>query len=531
MEETILIRGSANLPVLHQSEQNGSPADQIKNLFSWPTIIVDVINHSSTNFQSRAYPACGNFSLGQHKKNSISLSAVNGEIKYHTVTRSDTDDGAQIVWELWQRNMFYFSAERFAIGESAHSHADRLTPDAQNLPAVLHTLIGSRGTMFQKLVSHLRDIFPTVGNLSVRPNPNNNQLEIRVWPTEEMNAVELSFPLNASGTGVAQAIAILTAIMTINDSVIIIDEINSFLHPSAVKSLIRVIKTHYGSHQYIISTHAPEVISFCDPDTIHIVKRTGYESSIEPLKLDDVDAFRNVAEHLGVSMADVFAAERIIWVEGPTEELCFPLIYQHSGSSELRGIIFTAVSATGDFMTGRRSRALVYDVYKRLSSATTPLRVSVVFSFDTEKLSPEQCAEMRRESGGLVHFLPRRHLECYLVDPEAIAAFIAEKDVDGSTSVSGEIIRKKILELGPQKEFNNRKWRGDIADPNWLGALDAARFINRVCSETSECKVTFSKKADSLFLLKYIFLKKPDQLSPLVKYVKELVDQVRKNDV
>ncbi len=44
----------------------------------------------------------------------------------------------------------------------------------------------------------------------------------------------------------AQVTAILTAIMTVDDAIIVIDEINSFLHPSAVKALLRIIQTYNG---------------------------------------------------------------------------------------------------------------------------------------------------------------------------------------------------------------------------------------------------------------------------------------------
>ena len=137
-------------------------------------------------------------------------------------------------------DMFYFMAERLTIGEAGTGHAVRLAPNAANLPNVLHTLSNERGDVFKKLLAHMREIFPTVGSLSVRSRPDNNNFEIRVWPTEAMERVELSFPLNSSGTGVAQTIAILTAIMTIENAVIIIDEINSFLHPAAVKALLRI---------------------------------------------------------------------------------------------------------------------------------------------------------------------------------------------------------------------------------------------------------------------------------------------------
>src|SRR6059058_1643718 len=74
--------------------------------------------------------------------------------------------------------------------------------------------------------------------------------------------------LSDSGTGVAQVIAILAAVLTRTYAVIVIDEINSFLHPAAAKALIRILKTEHGDHQYIISTHSAEVISASQPNSL-----------------------------------------------------------------------------------------------------------------------------------------------------------------------------------------------------------------------------------------------------------------------
>jgi hypothetical protein len=375
-------------------------------------------------------------------------------------------------------------------------------------------------------MGHLREIFPTVGNLSVRTRPENGSFEIRIWPTEAMERVELSFPLNSSGTGVAQVIAILTAIMTVENAVIIIDEINSFLHPAAVKTLLRILQTEYTQHQYIISTHAPEVIGFSNPSTIHLVKRDGYSSSIKRLKLDDVNDLREIADQLGVSMADVFAADRVIWVEGPTEEICFPYLYQAYGGQPLpRGTLITSVAATGDF-NRKRDRKIVYEIYRQLSSATSALLVETVFSFDTEELSNPEKSLMKNEAKGQLLFLPRRHLECYLVDPEAIANLIVAKDPVSIDIVTPETVAEKLTELASEDSFQIPEWKGDLSDDNWLAKVDAAKLIARVTAEISEQRATFNKNKDSLALLKDMLTCRRDSLEPLYDYVTSLVTAV-----
>lgn len=470
------------------------------------------------------YPSHRLFEANVNMSNRCALCEVrNSRMTVHLQHRGE--DSLPILAEnVWGRDMFYFAAERMMVGQSGQGYANRLDPNARNLPNVLHTLSSERGDTFQKLVRHLREIFPTVGNLSVRTSPTG-MLEIRVWPTESMQRVELSFPLDNGGTGVAQIISILTAIMTVENAVIIIDEINSFIHPSAMKSLLRIIQTLYSQHQYIISTHSPDVISFSNPSTVHLVKRAGYTSTIEALDLDDINDFRDVAEHLGVSMTDVFAAENVIWVEGPTEELCFPFIYHHLVCPLPRGTVFISVAATGDFGSNKRDPAIVYEVYERLSSAASALVVSVAFSFDSERLTEPEKTEMCSKSKGLLHFLPRRHFECYLVSAPAIAAFIVSKNPELEGLATETLVRQEIERAAEQPKFFVPQWQGSIVDPDWLAAVDAAKLIIHICDVVSENTAPFNKKKDSLFLLRNILENDAGRLDGLRDYVVQLVDR------
>jgi hypothetical protein len=522
VRDLILLKGGQSyIPIANGTD----PRTFAEEFFSLTSIKLALKRTAGVSFSAN-YPSHQLFLLDANNKVCLIITAVNGEIRLDDTARSESDSLPDLLSFAWQNRMFYFAAERMSIGEAGHGHATRLLPNASNLPIVLHTLSNERGSVFQQLVRHLREIFPTVGNLSVRTKPDQSILEVRVWPTEAMERVELSFPLHSSGTGVSQVIALLTAIMTMDNAVIFIDEINSFLHPAAVKALLRILQTRYAHHQYIISTHAPEVIGFGNPATIHLIKRDGYESSVERLDLGKVSTLREVAEHLGVSMADVFAAERVVWVEGPTEELCFPYLYQQLIGPLPRGTVITSVAATGDFNSNKRDPAIVYEVYRRLCEACSTLVVPVAFSFDTEKLTEDEKAEMRRNSRGLLHFLPRRHLECYLLDPEAIAAFVASKDPISAATVTPQAVIAALEDAASQTPFLIGEWNGDLANEAWLSRVNAAKLIEKVCGMLSNNRAPFGKKGDSLFLLKHILVRDPAQLTPLRDYLASLVPAV-----
>ena len=500
----------------------------MENIFQKPSIQIAVSHTPSLGFVA-TYPSHQYFRHDNQQTFAASIDYQNGHLQIQPVNTSGSsnNDGLpKLFFESWQHNMFYFDAQRMPTGEAPHGRAERLTPTADNLPNVLHTLLNERRDIFIQLVQHLQEIFPTVANLSVPTTRGRNLLEVRVWPTEEMKELELSFPLKSSGTGVAQVIAILTAIITNKNSVVIIDEINNFLHPAAVKALLRIIQSTYLHHQYIISTHAPEVISFSNPKSVHLVKRIGYASKVESLDISAVETLRGLAAHLGFSLADVFAAERVIWVEGPTEELCFPYLYQKTTAPVPKGTIFASVIATGDFIAKGRTRELVYEVYTRLSAAASTFVVEVAFSFDSENLTDHAKDKMRKNAQGRLHFLPRRHFECYLIDAEAISAFLISKDASLAQRVTVQVVVEAIKEVASLCSLRIPEWDGRITNTKWLSRVDAAKLIHTVCAKLSDQRVIFSKKDDSLFILRHILEQRPDQLSELITYVKKLVSIV-----
>ena len=451
----------------------------------------------------------------------LGLSIVNGRIINRNIVSANADTFPSAMYHLLLEKMFSFSAQRYSIGKHPFGREDKLKSDASNLAAILSRLQGEQRSLFDRLVGHLREVFSTVRNLSVAPIQEG--FEIRVWPTDEQLQPELSFGLDDCGTGVAQVIAILTIVMTFEGAVIIIDEISSFLHPAATKALLRIIQTNYAQHQYIISTHSPEVLSAGNPATVHVIRRDGYDSVVTRVDLGELDQLRDVVDDLGISITDVFGAERIIWVEGRTEELCFPYIYEVTTGQQLpRGLIVTRVIATGDFNAKRR-RDLVFQIYQRVHHAASPLVRSITFGFDRETLNDKQMQALKDKAAGRVLFLPRRLFECYLLEPAAIAAFINNQIPDLAKSVLAEDVITHIRSVGGEVKFKAPKqWNGDVFNEQWLAEVDAAELLKEICYQLTENRLSFSKTRHSLELLQHIMAHNRTSLDGLINYVKEL---------
>lgn len=428
-----------------------------------------------------------------------------------------------LMTRVWRDNVFVFQALRTSPGKMGYGAPGRLDQNASNLAVQLNGLQGDRPEVFAKLVSHLVSIFPTVGNLSV--SPADNMLEIRVWSNREQQRRELSFSLDDSGTGLAQAIAILFVAMTYDSCVLVIDEISSFLHPAAAKALLRILQSNYPQHQYIISTHSPEILSAGRDAKVFWIRKSGFESNITEVDLTDLKTLRDVTGQLGVSMTDVFAAEHIVWVDGETEEACFPMLLAQS-TDDTRSVLFIAVLHTGDFHDRRVRADKVFLIYERLTGATAPVVSKVAFNFDADDLSPEKQRELQARSGGRIHFLPRRNLESYLLHPAAIARLIAAELAHTKVVDVGQLesdVARVMLELAADRRYGAPADPPASSDGGWLARVDGANLIADLFSRVTESKLEYRKTTHSVSLVRDLLQHEPEFLGALTEYVVELV--------
>jgi hypothetical protein len=326
-------------------------------------------------------------------------------------------------------NMIYrFEAERFNVGTSGSGINARLAPRATNLPEVLDILQGNN-VAFDRFNQGVREVLPQIARVTVVPE-SNNQRKILVWMSDSYTEArrDLAFDLEESGTGIGQILAMLYVVTTSQTpQVILIDEPQSFLHPGAVRKLIEVLK-QYPQHQYVIATHSPTIITAAKPETIMLVTHDGNESHIQHLDANDADHLRRYLDEIGASLADVFGADSILWVEGITEEKCYPMIVEKILEKSLMGTVIKAVIATGDFEGKHAER--FFEIYERLSGAQSLLPPALGFIFDddgrseTDKNILRNRGKDRQKNQERVYFTKRLMYENYLLDPKAITVVL-----------------------------------------------------------------------------------------------------------
>src|SRR5260370_17971966 len=323
-----------------------------------------------------------------------------------------------------RERIYHFKAERLNISVSSFGMNTVLASDASNLPEVLHRLQSGNPVRFRRFNEHVSTIFPEIKGITLPPGPAEHQVQILVWSIDpDTEREDLAIPLSESGTGIGQVLAMLYALLTSQyPRTIIIDEPQSFLNPGAVRKLLEILK-QYSQHQFIITTHSPEIVSIVNPQTLFLLRKVEVETMITQLDSAEAQDQKLLLSEVGARLSDVFGADNILWVEGATEEVSFPLIVEKVLRKPLQGTKIIGVIQTGDFES-RHSR-LILQIYDRLSRGSGLIPPAVGFIFDREGRHQQAQEDLIRQSQSKAVFLPRRMYENYLLNPLALAAVVS----------------------------------------------------------------------------------------------------------
>ena len=405
--------------------------------------------------------------------------------------------------------IFRFSAERLNVGTCPVGTNVQLAQNASNLAEVLGCL-NQNPVLFHRFNQLVHEILPQVEQVTVR-QVENQRAQIMVWLHDPATTREdIAVPLEESGTGIGQVLAILyVAVHSPFPTVIAVDEPQSFLHPGAARKLIDVL-ARYPQHQLIVSTHSPSIINAADPDIINVTRLEGAETKIEQVRSNDRKALQFLLAEVGAHLSDVFGADDILWVEGATEEICFPLILRDLANLRLMGTAILGVKSTGDLTTKDANR--VFEIYNGLTASGGLIPPALAFVLDRECLSDQRLSDIKKLSKDRAVFLPRRMYENYLLNATAIAKVASQIERFREAPLTSQEVSAAIQGKRTERRYYCTDDLGERGDDLWLRRIDAARILKDLFAEFSEKRVEYDKVKHSTELTRWIVENAPGDL-------------------
>lgn len=436
--------------------------------------------------------------------------------------QSRGNNGANIVGlahEIARNSVYMFKAERQGIAKTRVGPSRKLHPAALNLAEVLSNM-QENPHLFNELNEYIHHIFPSIHRV-ITKNLDNQEVEVRIWlAPPETKRDDLSFPLSESGTGVGQILSILYVVMTSESPLtIIIDEPNSYLHPGAARKLIDIIK-NYKSHQYIMSSHSTDVITSANPASIIKLNFDGQETKISIIDRENINDMQAVMIDIGFRLSDVFGADTIIWVEGETEEICFPLILKKMERD--RGVTVRSVDTTGGILGKRKKAKIIIRIYEKLSTGVALVPAAIAFSFDREGLSTTEIDDIRRNRSDKVRFLPRVNYEAYLLHPGALASVLG-KYHGALQNISSENIEGWLRNNAGQKCYLIGTSDQQYLSVNWINSVDGSKVIDGLVDAFFGETVEIRKPSLARDLTEWLLENDPRHIAELTTYFAALV--------
>lgn len=198
----------------------------------------------------------------------------------------------RVVFELLRRCQvfqFHDTSKAAKIRNKGYIDDNRfLRSDAGNLAAFLYAMQHSDATnkYYRRIIRYIQQIMPLFGDFQLKPSRLNENYIMLNW--QEKGADYLFGPHQISD-GSLRFMAIATLLLQPPETlpaVIVLDEPELGLHPSAIAVLAGMARTASRNCQIVMATQSPRLVDEFEPENILIVERNSDNSCSEFKSLD-----------------------------------------------------------------------------------------------------------------------------------------------------------------------------------------------------------------------------------------------------
>lgn len=231
-----------------------------------------------------------------------------------------------------KNNFIYpFLSRRKTYGTDSNLNKDsafRVSEGLANLAAKIQKLTNSshpKNEIFNQLCEDILGF--KIGVIPIDQN-NGNGIEVGIYVTD----TDL-IPIKNMGDGVANIIGFLAIMLTENNKLYLIEELENDIHPTALKKLLDYITTKASDNQFVISTHSHIVLKYLGavPNTklFYIDWKSSIENEkgIQMIPTSEINEIENnaekrieILEKLGYDFQDFELYESYLLLEESTAE-------------------------------------------------------------------------------------------------------------------------------------------------------------------------------------------------------------------
>jgi len=242
-----------------------------------------------------------------------------------------------------------------------------------------------------------------------------------------------NFLVQANGSGIKEALRLMLNIELDEPNIMLIEEPEVHLHPALETSVMRYLKRRSESAQLFLTTHSTNFIDSGEYSSIFFVRKTASTSS---LLLTTDQAADVLPEELGLRPSSLFMYEKLVFVEGPSDE---DVIREWATTIQCN-----LSRANVGFIVLGGSRNIKHFAARKTTEFLQRRGVELWFVLDRDERSDANLPELQRQfgEGCRLRILPVREIENFLVTPGSLRRF-----VEGKISVAADRTNLSSLAL------------------------------------------------------------------------------------
>ena len=269
------------------------------------------------------------------------------------------------------------------------------------------------------------------------------------------------FLVQVNGSGIREALRLILDYEFVRPDVLLVEEPEVHLHPALEIAMMQYLRRISAGCQIFLTTHSTNFLDIADLRNVYLVKR---DPSTYVQLLDVEEAEEAIPQELGIRLSSLFMYDRLVFVEGPSDEQILRTFASTLGIN---------LSRTGvGFVTTGGARNFTHYANATTLSFLSKRRVKLYFILDRDERDLPEIDKLRAQLGDLgeLKVLGRRELENYLLNAAALSRYIAEK---GSVSPPPELrdierlmeqIAKELLEVAIERRVLKETCRPIIPD-------------------------------------------------------------------
>ena len=325
----------------------------------------------------------------------------------------------------------------------------RMTLIDSQLQSSLWTLDQSTKDLDEQMYSEIETAFGRI--TGKRLDPAHGQVFIRRGVRR--------FPISLEGGGVQAAINLIVVLKKELEKgyVFGIEEPEAHSHTDLQRKLFGELKSLSSVGQIFITTHSPTFIDRADLSNTWIVKFSNGETRIER-----INGLKEIIEELGIRPSDIlFFADRILFVEGKSEEIVIPVFAKKLGI-DLKDVAIIPVE-------GKDKARLHLETWVRTTRNMCPLFLLLDNDArkEAEELERNKLIEPQR-----YHVWQRGSIESYY-PLDILSDALKELNSRYSLEMNVDAIMKRIkkgtlppdkIDIGEKSELLDKSWEVVLAE-------------------------------------------------------------------